>query len=61
MRTEQILRRCQEFTAHGGVVDIRAALERAPTSMLLATDAFSTPELFYFGALYARERRGVRR
>jgi predicted TIM-barrel fold metal-dependent hydrolase len=44
------------FTAHGGVHAIRAALEQAPTSkLLLATDAFSIPELFYLGALYARE------
>ncbi|MCG8349674.1 MAG: amidohydrolase family protein [Chloroflexales bacterium] len=44
------------FTAHGGVAAIRAALELAPTSkVLLATDAFSIPELFYLGALYARE------
>jgi predicted TIM-barrel fold metal-dependent hydrolase len=43
------------FTAHGGVAAIRAALEQAPTSkLLLATDAFSIPELFYLGALYAR-------
>lgn len=44
------------FTAHGGAAAIRAALEQAPTSkLLLATDAFSIPELFYLGALYARE------
>src|SRR5262249_18954184 len=44
------------FTAHGGAPAIRAALEQAPTSkVLLATDAFSIPELFYLGALYARE------
>jgi predicted TIM-barrel fold metal-dependent hydrolase len=43
------------FTAHGGAAAIRAALEQAPTSkLLLATDAFSIPELFYLGALYAR-------
>jgi uncharacterized protein len=43
------------FTAHGGVAAIRAALEQAPTSkLLLATDAFSIPELFYLGAHYAR-------
>ncbi len=44
------------FTAHGGVAALKAALELAPTSkLLLATDAFSIPELFYLGALYARE------
>src|SRR5207245_2125983 len=43
------------FTAHGGAAAIRTALEQAPTSkLLLATDAFSLPELFYLGALYAR-------
>src|SRR5207244_647633 len=43
------------FTAHGGADAIRAALEQAPTSkLLLATDAFSIPELFYLGAHYAR-------
>jgi predicted TIM-barrel fold metal-dependent hydrolase len=47
------------FTAHGGAAAIRAALEQAPTSkLLLATDAFSIPELFYLGALYARESLG---
>jgi predicted TIM-barrel fold metal-dependent hydrolase len=44
------------FTAHGGAAAIRAVLELAPTSkVLLATDAFSIPELFYLGARYARE------
>ena len=44
------------FAAHGGAAAIRAALEQAPTSkLLLATDAFSIPELFFLGALYARE------
>src|SRR5262249_31168929 len=44
------------FTAHGGEAAIRASLEQAPSSkVLLATDAFSIPELFYLGALYARE------
>jgi predicted TIM-barrel fold metal-dependent hydrolase len=43
-------------TAHGGETAIRAALEQAPASkVLLATDASSIPELFYLGALYARE------
>ncbi|MBV9852479.1 MAG: amidohydrolase family protein [Armatimonadetes bacterium] len=44
------------FTAHGGEAAVRAALELAPTSkVLLGTDAFSIPELFYLGALHARE------
>jgi predicted TIM-barrel fold metal-dependent hydrolase len=44
------------FSAHGGVEAIQAVLEQAPTSkLLLATDAFSIPELFYLGAVYARE------
>jgi uncharacterized protein len=44
------------FTAHGGEAAILAALELAPTSkLMLSTDAFSIPELFYLGALYARE------
>jgi predicted TIM-barrel fold metal-dependent hydrolase len=48
------------FTAHGGVAAIKAALELAPTSkLLLATDASSIPELFYLGALYARESLAV--
>jgi predicted TIM-barrel fold metal-dependent hydrolase len=48
------------FTAHGGAAAILAALEQAPTSkLLLATDAFSIPELFYLGALYARESLGT--
>lgn len=43
------------FTAHGGAAAILAALEQAPASkLLLSTDAFSIPELFYLGALYAR-------
>jgi predicted TIM-barrel fold metal-dependent hydrolase len=47
------------FTAHGGAAAILAALEQAPTSkLLLATDAFSIPELFYLGAHYARESLG---
>jgi predicted TIM-barrel fold metal-dependent hydrolase len=48
------------FTAHGGAAAIGAALEQAPTSkLLLATDAFSIPELFYLGGLYARESLAV--
>jgi uncharacterized protein len=48
------------FTAHGGKAAILAALEQAPTSkLLLATDAFSIPELFYLGALYARQSLGA--
>ena len=48
------------FTAHGGAAAIRTALEQAPTSkLLLATDAFSIPELFYLGALYARQSLGT--
>src|SRR5205085_3914199 len=44
------------LTAHGGAGAILAALEQAPTSkLLLATDASRIPELFYLGALYARE------
>jgi predicted TIM-barrel fold metal-dependent hydrolase len=44
------------FTAHGGKEAILDALELAPTSkLLLSTDAFRIPELFYLGALYARE------
>src|SRR5207237_887081 len=44
------------FTAHGGAAAIRGALEQAPTSkLLLATDAFSIPELFFLGALQARQ------
>jgi uncharacterized protein len=44
------------FTAHGGVAAIRQALELAPLSkLLLATDAFSIPELFYLGARYLRQ------
>jgi len=43
------------FTAHGGAQAVLAALEQAPTSkVLLATDAFIIPELFYLGTLYAR-------
>lgn len=48
------------FTAHGGAAAIRAALEQAPTSkLLLATDASRIPELFYLGALYARENLAI--
>ena len=48
------------FAAQGGAAAIRAALEQAPTSkLLLATDAFSIPELFYLGALYARQSLGT--
>lgn len=44
------------FTGPGGTRALLAALEQAPVSkVLLATDAFSIPELFYLGALYARE------
>jgi predicted TIM-barrel fold metal-dependent hydrolase len=44
------------FTAHGGEEAILAALELAPTSkLLLSTDAYRLPELFYLGARYARE------
>jgi predicted TIM-barrel fold metal-dependent hydrolase len=44
------------FTAHGGAAALLAALELAPLSkLLLATDAFSIPELFYLGARYLRE------
>jgi predicted TIM-barrel fold metal-dependent hydrolase len=44
------------FTAHGGAAAIRMVLEQAPTSkVLLSTDAFSIPEIFYLGALHARE------
>ncbi len=44
------------FTAHGGTPALRAALELAPTSkVMLATDAFSFPELFYLGSLYIRQ------
>jgi len=44
------------FTAHGGATAIREALELAPTSkLLLSTDAFTIPELFYLGARYCRE------
>ena len=47
------------FTAHGGTEAIRAALELAPTSkVLLATDAFSIPEIFYLGARHIRESLG---
>jgi predicted TIM-barrel fold metal-dependent hydrolase len=43
------------FTAHGGAAAVRMALEQAPWSkLLLSTDAFSIPELFYLGALFAR-------
>jgi uncharacterized protein len=48
------------FTAHGGAAAIRSVLEQAPASkLLLATDAFSIPELFYLGALYARRSLGA--
>jgi hypothetical protein len=44
------------FTAHGGTNAILDALQQAPTSkVLLSTDAFTIPELFYLGALYNRE------
>ncbi|HEV2474744.1 MAG TPA: amidohydrolase family protein, partial [Chthonomonadales bacterium] len=47
------------FAAHGGEWAIRSALELAPeTKVLLATDAFSIPELFYVGALNVRRRLG---
>jgi predicted TIM-barrel fold metal-dependent hydrolase len=43
------------FTAHGGTSALLEALELAPVSkVLLSTDAFSIPELFYLGSLYAR-------
>jgi uncharacterized protein len=48
------------FTAHGGAAAVRMALEQAPWSkVLLSTDAFSIPELFYLGALHAREALGT--
>ncbi|HZT44422.1 MAG TPA: amidohydrolase family protein [Chthonomonadaceae bacterium] len=48
------------FAAHGGAEAIKAVLELAPTSkLLLSTDAFSIPELFHLGALYARESLGM--
>lgn len=48
------------FAAHGGGEAIKAVLELAPTSkLLLSTDAFSIPELFYLGALYTRESLDV--
>jgi uncharacterized protein len=48
------------FTAHGGVEAILGALEQGPsTKIMLATDAFSIPELFYLGSRWARESLGL--
>jgi hypothetical protein len=45
--------------AHGGADAVRAALAHAPVSkLLLATDAFSTPELYWVAARAMREALG---
>jgi len=48
------------FLAHGAADAIADALAMAPaTKILLATDAFSIPELFWLGARHARQALDV--